>query len=171
MPRLELAESEEILKTGFCTINCKYDQQVIAIIHKLASGFPEPVHLLGSQALVVDDDDNISIKDVDSAKIQAIETLRKNKLNSILRKAGSGKYQQILNAMAEYSGDDVPLSFISDKIGYNQNQYSSNMRDLQDREVIVQRDRGIYSFVDPLLKEYIKRFGVLSLEETDENET
>jgi hypothetical protein len=170
VPRLEASETAEILQTGYRNVNCEFDELVFTAIHKLAAGYPEPVHLLGSQTLAVDSDDNISVQDVEVAKVRTIETLRRNKLNSLLRRAGSGKYQKILRAMAEHSGDDVPLSFISEKIGYLQNQYSSNMGNLQVREVIVQRDRGVYAFVDPLLKEYIKRFGVLSIEsEEDQN--
>lgn len=170
VPRLEATETAEILRTGYGNAKCGFDELVCSAIHKLAAGYPEPVHLLGSQTLAVDSDDNISVADVEAAKIRTIETLRRNKLNSLLRRAGSGKYQKILRAMAEHAGDDVPLSFISEKIGYLQNQYSSNMGNLQTREVIVQRDRGVYAFVDPLLKEYIKRFGVLSIEAEDDKD-
>ncbi|MDP1527820.1 MAG: hypothetical protein Q8M05_00420 [Rhodoferax sp.] len=165
VPRLEMQETTEILRTGYTSVKCEFDERIFTVIHKLAAGYPEPVHLLGSQTLAVDSDDNISLEDVEAAKTRTVETLRRNKLNSLLRRAGSGKYQKILQAMAEHSGDDVPLAFISEKIGYSQNQYSSNMGNLQTRDVIVQRDRGVYAFVDPLLKEYIKRFGVLSIEE------
>ena len=170
VPRLEASETSEILRNGYGSVRCQLDERVCMMIHKLAAGYPEPVHLLGSQTLAVDTDDNISIEDVEAAKIRTIETLRRNKLTSLLRRAGSGKYQKILRAMADHTGDDVPLSFISDKIGYLQNQYSSNMGNLQTREVIVQRDRGVYAFVDPLLKEYIKRFGVLSIEAEDDKD-
>lgn len=170
VPRLEPKETAEILRTGFEKVSCGYDERILSAIHKLAAGYPEPVHLLGSQTLAVDSDDRISTEDVEAAKIQTIETLRRNKLNTLLRRAGSGKYQKILQAMAQYDGDDVPLTYISQKIGYSQNQYSSNMGNLQTREVIVQRDRGVYAFVDPLLKEYIKRFGVLSIEADEDKE-
>jgi hypothetical protein len=170
VPRLEAKETAEILRTGYDKVCCEYDERVLSAIHKLAAGYPEPVHLLGSQTLAIDSDDSISIEDVEAAKIQTIETLRRNKLNTILRRAGSGKYQKILQAMAEHEGDDVPLTYISQKIGHTQNQYSSNMGNLQTREVIIQRDRGVYAFVDPLLKEYIKRFGVFSIEADDDKE-
>jgi len=170
VPRLEAKETAEILRTGYSSVPCGFDEAVPSAIHKLAAGYPEPVHLLGSQTLAVDSDDNISLEDVEAAKIRTIETLRRNKLTSLLRRAGSGKYQKILRAMAEHVGDDVPLAYISERIGYMQNQYSSNMGNLQTREVIVQRDRGVYAFVDPLLKEYIKRFGVLSIEVEDDKE-
>lgn len=165
VPRLTAADSTEILRTGYGNVKCMFDDNVLTAIHKLSAGFPEPVHLLGSLTLSVDTDDHITLGDVEAAKIRALETLRKNKLKAVLRSAGSGKYQEILRAMADHEGDDVPLAFISDRIGYPQNEYSTNMRQLQNRNVIVQRDRGVYSFVDPLLKEYIKHFGVLSIQE------
>ncbi len=164
LPRLPAAETADILKTGYDSVGCTYDEQVFAAIHRLAAGFPEPVHLLGSQSLAVDTDDHVTLEDVETAKVQVIETLRKNKLTAIVRQAGSGNYQNILRAMAEHPRDDVPLSFISKKIGLAQNQYSTNMSTLRQRGVIAQHDRGVYAFVDPLVKEYIKRFGVLSVE-------
>lgn len=168
VPRLDAPETTEILRTGYSNVKCGFDERICAAVHKLAAGYPEPVHLLGSQTLAVDSDDMISLEDVEAAKLRTVETLRRNKLNSLLLRAGYGKYQKILRTMAEHSGDDVPLAFISEKIGYSQNQYSSNMGTLQAREIIVQRDRGVYAFVDPLLKEYIKRFGVLSVEDDDQ---
>ena len=64
--------------------------------------------------------------------------------------------------MANYNGNNVPLSHITKETGYEQNQYSANMGNLIKRDIISQVDRGIYCFVDPLLKEYIDRFGVIT---------
>lgn len=91
-----------------------------------------------------------------------IRDVKKNKLASLLKKAGSGKYQLILDAMAKYDGQEVPLDHISKIIGYEQNQYSSNMGTLRERGIIKRVDMGVYQFVDPLLKEYIRAFGVRS---------
>lgn len=143
VPRLEPNETAEILRTGYGNAKCGFDEGVLSAIHKLAAGYPEPVHLLGSQTLAVDSDDYISLEDLEAAKTRTIETLRRNKLNSLLRRAGSGKYQKILSAMAEHEREDVPLAFISEKIGYQQNQYSSNISNLLARETIIQRDRGV----------------------------
>lgn len=49
------------------------------------------------------------------------------------------------------------LGFICAGImGAAQNQYSSNINNL-----ITRGDKGIYCFVNPLLKEYIKNFGII----------
>ena len=161
LPRLELEEVKQILETGFDSIPCSYDQSVIQEIFKLCAGYPEPVHLLGSQILKSDIDNNLTIDDFEIAKVEVVETLRRNKLASTLRNAGSGKYQKILEAMASYESVNIPLSHISEKIGYKQSQYSANMGQLISRNVISQVDRGVYCFVDPLLREYISRFGVI----------
>ena len=89
----------------------------------------------------------------------------------MLRKAGSGKYQKILEAMASYGGANVPLTHITQTIGYEQNQYSANMGNLLKRDIISSVDRGVYCFVDPLLKEYIARFGVINTEDENNSET
>lgn len=161
LPRLKLYEVEEILKNGFDSVSCTYDDKILKGIFDLSAGYPEPVHLLGSQLLKTDDDGHLTQDDLNNAKIEVIETLRRNKLASMLKNAGSGKYQQILKAMSKYDGVNVPLNFISDEIGFEQNQYSTNMSNLKERNIISQVDRGVYCFVDPLLKEYIARFGVI----------
>lgn len=162
LPKLEEPEVKQILETGFSTVNCTYDAEVIKSVFSLSAGYPEPVHLLGSQLLKSDSDDHLDVADFNNAKVEVIETLRRNKLASSLQAAGSGKYQEILKAMANYNGNNVPLSHITKETGYEQNQYSANMGNLIKRDIISQVDRGIYCFVDPLLKEYIDRFGVIT---------
>jgi hypothetical protein len=161
LPRLEDSEVEEILDTGFTQAGCAYDKMVVRDTYKISAGYPEPVHLLGSQMLKADTDNKIDHRDFLEAKQQTVESLRRNKLASLLKKAGSGKYQKILEAMASYQLLNIPLSYISEKIGYEQNQYSTNMSNLLKRNIITLIDRGVYSFTDPLLKEYIARFGVI----------
>ena len=162
LPKLEEPEVKQILETGFRTVKCTYDPKVIKSVFSLSAGYPEPAHLLGSQLLKSDSDDHLDVADFDNAKVEVIETLRRNKLASSLQAAGSGKYQEILKAMANYNGNNVPLSHITKETGYEQNQYSANMGNLIKRDIISQVDRGIYRFVDPLLKEYIDRFGVIT---------
>ncbi|HDM8130358.1 TPA: ATP-binding protein [Vibrio harveyi] len=169
LPRLEEDEVEEILSTGFGTAKHTYDSSIVIETHRICAGYPEPVHLLGSQMLKSDDDSHIDDSDFNKATKEVVETLRKNKLSSTLKSAGSGKYQLILKAMAKFDGPNVPLSYISNEIGYEQNQYSTNMANLVKRDIISQVDRGVYCFVDPLLKEYISRFGIIKIDEEPDN--
>lgn len=168
LPRLERQEIVQILEEGFQSVGATYAPVVLDHIFALSAGYPEPVHLLGSQILHSDSDDYLSEEDFIAAERRVVETLRKNKLSGALENAGSGKYQKILQAMAKYSGSAVPLSYISTETGYEQNQLSSNMGTLVKRGVISLATRGIYSFVDPLLKVYISRFGVIQQGSEDE---
>lgn len=167
LPKLEETEANEILATGFNVVNCTYDAVVIKSVFSLSAGYPEPVHLLGSQLLKSDSDDHLDANDFKNAKIEVIETLRRNKLASSLQAAGSGKYQKILKAMAAFDRANVPLSHITKETGYDQNQYSANMGNLIKRDIISQVDRGVYCFIDPLLKEYISRFGVIDTQDDE----
>ena len=167
LPRLEKPEVREILVTGFDAVERTYDENVVDGTYRLCAGYPEPVHLVGSQILKSDEDGHLDIRDFDRAKLEVVESLRRNKLAATLKSAGSGKYQSILKAMADYDSANVPLSHITKEIGYEQNQYSTNMSNLIKRDIIAQVDRGVYCFVDPLLKEYISRFGVINTEEDE----
>lgn len=159
--RLDRPEIVQILEEGFKSVGATYDPIVLDKIFSLCAGYPEPVHLIGSQILHTDIDDYLSQEDFAAAEQAVVETLRRNKLSAALEDAGAGKYQKILQAMASYSGTAVPLSYISTETGYEQNQLSSNMGTLVKRGVISLATRGIYNFVDPLLKVYISRFGVI----------
>ncbi|XOZ33953.1 ATP-binding protein [Halomonadaceae bacterium KBTZ08] len=165
LPRLEEGEVEEILSEGFQKVSHGYDHDVCKRVSHASAGYPEPVHLLGSQLLSVDSDNYLDGEDFENAMTRTVESLRRNKLANTLKAAGSGKYQKILQSMANYDGQNVPLTHISEHIGYEQNQYSTNMANLVERGIIKQVDRGVYSFVEPLLEQYISRFGVINTEE------
>lgn len=162
IPRLDSNEVEQILKDGFEKTERSYDEKVVKKTVDLCSGFPEPVHIMGSEMLSVDEDMEIDEKDFEIAKEKVIKEVRRNKLHSMLQQAGSGRYQQIVNAMATYNNTFVPLAHISEQLCLDQNQFSVNMSELIKKNIITRVDRGMYSFVDPLLKEYICTFGPIS---------
>ncbi len=86
--------------------------------------------------------------------------VRRNWLDNCLRKAGTGKYQSILKVMAGHSGVTVPLRVIEEGLDQNQSQFSANMAILIERGVVERVDIGVYGFRDPLLREFIRRFGI-----------
>jgi hypothetical protein len=170
IPLLEDDEVSAIIKGGCDKVGATLDTTVLKMVYDVSGGFPEPVHLLGSEMLSVSADDHIDVQDFEDAKVKVISDVRRNKLSSLLRNAGTGKYQKILQAMASCQSKDVPLSFISSHIGYEQNEYSSNMGKLIERGVIARSYTDIYSFVDPLLKEYINKFGIIDSPSDSEGE-
>lgn len=164
IPRLDEHEVSQILTDGFTRSDRRCSQDVISCTYDLCAGFPEPVHLMGSEMLSVCQGRDIEFNDFQQAKEKVVTDVRRNKLQGLLRIAGSGKYQEILGAMAKHDAIYVPLSHISNIIGLEQNQYSVNMGHLIDKNVITRVDRGVYMFVDPLLKEYIRAFGTISFD-------
>ena len=166
LPRLTLADTQEILVTGFESVGAHTTESVIEAVHEQAAGFPEPVHLLGSSLLTVAQDWS-AITDSDYARAveRVVVDVRRNWLDNRLRKAGGGKYQDILKGMAGHNGKNVPLKVIEKAIGKNQNQFSANMGVLIERGVIDRVDVGVYAFRDPLLREYIRKFGAWGVDE------
>jgi len=166
LPRFEEAEVAEILCDGFAAAN--HSQDVTSFAQRaweVTVGLPEPTHLLGSEMLSVDSDGILKDDDFDAAIRKIVTDVRKNKLASLLRKAGGGKYQKIVEAIAAYNNKVVPLEFIARNIGQEQSQFSTNMATLVEREIVFKPATGYYAFTDPMLKEYIKVNGVLALEE------
>ncbi|WP_053978178.1 AAA family ATPase [Mangrovimonas xylaniphaga] len=159
--RFDDEELKDILKDGFMKVGATYDAKVLDKCAAFSSGFPEPTHLIGSEILTVSDDDHLDEEDFEKAKKKVVTEVRKNSLETKLKGAGSGKYQLILEAMAQCESENVQNDFISKKIGYPQNEYSTNLSNLVENDIIYKVNRGIYAFVDPLLKEYIKNFGVI----------
>lgn len=163
--RFSKPESKEILTNGFDKAGFTYDESVVDEIFKLAAGFPEPLHVIGSELLSVGEDMHLSLDDFELAKDKVIKDVRKNKLGDILKRAGYGKYQLILEAMANHESENVPLEVITRHLDVESNQVSTNIGTLIDKNIITRVDRSIYAFVDPLLKEYIKSFGVIKLKD------
>lgn len=166
LPRFEKGEVAEILCDGFAA--AKHTQEVSTFPERaweVTVGLPEPTHLLGSEMLSVDTDGVLKDDDFDGAIRKIVTDVRKNKLASLLRKAGGGKYQKIVEAIAAYEKKIVPLEFIAKSIGQEQSQFSTNMATLVEREIVFKPATGYYAFTDPMLKEYIKVNGVLALEE------
>ncbi len=166
LPRFEKDEVSTILRDGFESTKHAID---IADFSQRAwdvtVGLPEPTHLLGSEMLSVDTDGILADEDFDAAIRKIVTDVRKNKLASLLKKAGGGKYQKIVEAIASYDKKIVPLEFIAKTIGQEQSQFSTNMATLVEREIVFKPATGYYAFTDPMLKEYIKVNGVLALED------
>lgn len=166
LPRFEKNEVLQILSDGFD--KAKHQIKVSSLDSRaweVTVGLPEPIHLLGSEMLSVDSDGILSDDDFDSAIRKIVTDVRKNKLASLLKKAGGGKYQKIVEAIAAFEKKIVPLEFIANAIGQEQSQFSTNMATLVEREIVFKPSIGNYAFADPMLKEYIKINGVLALED------
>ena len=163
VPLNRFAEPEaiSILRAGFDKVGHTYDDEILSLAYKFSAGFPEPIHLIGSELLAEDLDSHLSVEDFDKAKIKIVGDVRKNSLESKLKSAGIGKYQDILEAMSRYEEENIPLDFVSKQLGLEPNQYATNISTLVDRQIIYKVARGIYSFVDPILREYILSFGVI----------
>lgn len=164
--RFEKKEVAEILVAGFDKVNHKCTMADLDMrAWEVTVGLPEPIHLLGSEMLSVDTDSVLDGNDFDAAIKKLVTDVRKNKLASLLQKAGGGKYQKIVEAIAAYEKKIVPLDFIAKTIGQEQSQFSTNMATLTEREIVFKPATGMYAFTDPMLKEYIKANGVLALDE------
>ncbi len=161
LDRFDDVSAKNILRNGFDKVKHSYDDEILSLAFKFSAGFPEPIHLIGSELLAEDEDSHLSKDDFEKAKIKIVGDVRKNSLESKLKTAGIGKYQEILAAMAKYQKDNIPLDYVSKEIELDPNQYATNISTLCERQIIFKVARGLYSFVDPLLKEYILNFGVI----------
>jgi hypothetical protein len=117
------------------------------------------VHLIGSHCLNVDTDDYISGDDVAIAVDLIISETLKSTFETKIQLAGAGKYRDILEAAASFESGSIPLQHICDKTGWSQNAFSANMGHLCQRDILLRPQEGFYEFVDPLLREYIRKFG------------
>lgn len=159
-------EVEEILLDGFSKIGVKLSIENLGKkVWDVTVGLPEPVHLIGSEMLSVDTDDDLNDDDFTSAIHKIVTDVRRNKLATLLRSAGGGKYQKIVEAVAAHEKKIVPLQDIAKHIGFEQSTFATNMATLVDRGILFKPQVGFYAFTDPMLKEYIKINGVLSMEE------
>lgn len=162
----EQNEVEEILTDGFnrAEASCQI-KDLGKKAWEVTVGLPEPVHLLGSEMLSVDSDSILDDQDFSHAIHKIVTDVRRNKLAALLKRAGGGKYQKIVDAVASHPRKIVPLQDIAKHIGFEQSTFATNMATLVEREILFKPQVGYYAFTDPMLKEYIKINGVLSMDE------
>ncbi len=158
------SESSDILSLALNGSNTKILSTVTAKIVNLATGYPSPVHLLGYHAFDEDDNQLIDEDDFKKGLDKVITLVKREELSSIYQKAGTGDYRKILQAMANYQADIVPLKHLADYIGRRSDAMSSYMNALIERGVVTRIDRALYKISDPLLKIYIQKFGILQLD-------
>ena len=111
---------------------------------------------------------NLSIS---TSRALSLSLDKRNNLEHLIRKSGSGNtYKKILLAIANYDKKVVPFSHIEAATEKEQSQLSPHIGNLIKREIIERKDRGKYCFTEPLLKEYIKIFGLDLDDEDDESD-
>jgi hypothetical protein len=167
LSRLTYNESRGILKKGFDSVDFQILDDVCLKCHEYAAGFPELIHLFGSGMLKIGRNKEIKMHDFNAAFDQILTNTKKNHLDGILRTVGFNRGQDILKAMASLPAV-CTLSDIGRMVGEDNNAISPYLKDLVTKNVIKRVDRAVYSFVDPMLKEYIKVFGVLKVEVEEE---
>jgi hypothetical protein len=161
LPRLSLEETREILVKGCGAVGVVVDEAVVPLVHRYAVGRPEAVHLFGSTLLRVSENwGTISQQDVSPALDRIVSDVRRNWLHNRLVQAGGGKNQAMLQAMAGHEAEAVPVDVIARSVSQTASQIRPDLRILTDRGVIELVDDDLYSFCEPLLREFIVRFGV-----------
>ena len=63
--------------------------------------------------------------------------------------------------MAKYEDALVPRAYIGESIGRPSDQLGSYLDDLLKRNIIERTDRGVYRYVEPLLRLYVQKLPVL----------
>lgn len=164
-------ESTDIISLALNGTDVRIQQSVTSQIINLSTGYPSPVHLLGYH--VFDEDEDKIIDEIDFKKglDKVITLVKREELSSVYQKAGTGDYRKILQAMAGYEEEIVPLKYLADYIGRRSDAMSSYMNALIERGVVERIDRAQYKISDPLLKIYIQKFGILQSDLSDENES
>jgi hypothetical protein len=140
IPPLTNAQAEEIIKSALDSVRVGRAEQAKRRIVKLSGNYPEPVHLLGSEAFRLDTDSYIDESDVERAIDVVVRHVRANYLRNVIARANSGRDQDILRAMAELNGDVKTVADVGRRLGLSAQQFGSNMTRLT-REGIVHRER------------------------------
>ena len=126
-----------------------------------ASGFPAIIHTLCYEAYENDTDQVLDQDDFAKAADEVVSRIKRAELGQLLRTAGAGDYRRILVAMAEYEDALVPRAYIGKRIGRPSDQLGSYLDDLLKRNIIERTDRGVYRYVEPLLRLYVQKLPVL----------
>lgn len=160
IPPLTDDQATQIIVAALDHVGVDSDDKARRRIVKLSGGYPEPVHLIGSEAFRIDTDNLIDSGDVDAALDQVVKYIRRNYLKDLIARAGSGRDQEILRAMAGLDGEVRSVQQIGEAIGVPPYKFGSNMTRLTRRHILTRQSKGQYRFTEPLLEIYIRRVGI-----------
>ena len=152
---------ERTLQSSPSSRGIRVSDESVQWVVEMASGFPAIIHTLCYEAFENDTDLVLDKSDFDKAAVEVVTRIKRAELGALLRKAGAGRLQQILIAMADYDSPVVPLSFIGQQLNLESNQFSSQMNTLKERKVIENTKRGMYRYVDPMLRLYVQNLDAL----------
>lgn len=163
---------ERTLESSPSSRGIRVSDESIQWVVETASGFPAIIHTLCYEAFENDTDAVLDQDDFAKAADEVVSRIKRAELGQLLRTAGAGDYRRILVAMAEYEDALVPRAYIGERIGRPSNQLGSYLDDLLERNIIERTDRGVYRYVEPLLRLYVQKLPVLdptlSSQENDE---
>ncbi|MDE2821061.1 MAG: AAA family ATPase [Chloroflexota bacterium] len=152
---------ERTLQSSSSSRNIRVSDESIRWVVETASGFPAIIHTLCYEAYENDTDQVLDQDDFAKAADEVVSRIKRAELGQLLRTAGAGDYRRILVAMAEYEDALVPRSYIGERIGRSSDQLGSYLDVLLKRNIIERTDRGVYRYVEPLLRLYVQKLPVL----------
>ena len=158
-------ESRDVIKrtlqSSSSSRGIRVSEESMNWVVETAGGFPAIIHTLCYEAYENDTDSVLDKKDFDKAADEVVSRIKRAELGELLRRAGAGNYRRILVAMAEYDSPVVPVSFIGGKLEKKSNEFSRNMDTLMERNIIERTDRGMYRYVEPMLRLYVQNLDAL----------
>ena len=152
---------DRTLQSSSSSRNIRVSDESIQWVVETASGFPAIIHTLCYEAYENDTDQVLDQDDFAKAADEVVSRIKRAELGQLLRTAGAGDYRRILVAMAEYEDALVPRSYIGESIGRPSDQLGSYLDVLLKRNIIERTDRGVYRYVEPLLRLYVQKLPVL----------
>jgi hypothetical protein len=160
IPPLTNSQAEQIIVRALESVRVTSSEQARRRIVKLSGNYPEPVHLIGSEAFRRDTDGHLDEHDVEQALDLVVRHVRANYLSDIISRANSGRDQDILRAMADIDGDVKAVAEVARRLELLPQAFGSNMTRLTRNAVLRRERKGQYRFTDPLLEIYIRRVGI-----------
>jgi DNA-binding transcriptional ArsR family regulator len=160
IPPLTSAQSEQIITAALQGTGVGSTEGARRRIVKLSGNYPEPVHLIGSEAFQADTDGEIDESDVEHALDIVVRHVRANYLSDIIARANSGRDQDILRAMAQIDADVKTVAEVARRLELVPQAFGSNMTRLTRGGILRRERKGQYRFSDPLLEIYIRRVGI-----------
>lgn len=159
-------ESREIIKRTLdsepTAKSVRFSEQAFERILEISEGFPGPIHSLCYEAFKNDNDDCLGEDDIEYAINELVIRIRRVDLGKIYGQVGRGNYRKILKALAQHEDTEVYSGDIAKQLGRTSNQISSYMTKLVNDGLLKRTDLpAYYTFVDPVLRQYVKKLHIL----------
>ena len=157
VPPMNEKEMDELISRALADTDISFNPEICQAIYILSQGFPDPVHLFGSEIYKkAKKNDSIVNFQIFEEVLHKISTVIKKEENlSIRNKIPNLKCEKFLLEMARINEESITIDIISKRIEISSDECNNLCKELVNYNFLEQHGVGVFKFTDPLFRVYL----------------